>query len=295
MANIHYGRIGDVWKHLPLAEILSIEQPKDYCESHAGSAWYPLTHSWERDYGVFYFFEYASESAALSTSTYLQLLKDYAISGDLRTCPGSPLIAMRVLQRDHARFLFCDIDADSILTIQSSAAELGLSGSALSIVHGDGVSALSEAASSLSDQRAQDTFAHLDPYQPLDKSPKGISSLDLFCALTNYGVKCMFWYGYPAYQYREFLFARLKAAWAANAFASSKYCLWCGDIALVAMDDSTFAINPGVLGCGIICSNLSPESIAACERLGNGLAEIYSRTRFPDGHSGAIRYSSPQL
>ncbi len=38
MANRHFGRIGDVWKHLPLAEILLLETPRRYWETHAGSA-----------------------------------------------------------------------------------------------------------------------------------------------------------------------------------------------------------------------------------------------------------------
>ena len=62
MANHHYGRIGDIWKHLPLAEILEIEQPAEYWESHGGSARYPLTHSWQRDFGVFYFLSHAAKS-----------------------------------------------------------------------------------------------------------------------------------------------------------------------------------------------------------------------------------------
>jgi hypothetical protein len=33
MANTHYGEIGDIWKHLPLAEILAIERPRRYWES----------------------------------------------------------------------------------------------------------------------------------------------------------------------------------------------------------------------------------------------------------------------
>jgi 23S rRNA (adenine2030-N6)-methyltransferase len=53
MANIHYGNIGDIWKHLPLAEILAIEAPSAYWESHAGSSHYALTHSPEREYGIF--------------------------------------------------------------------------------------------------------------------------------------------------------------------------------------------------------------------------------------------------
>lgn len=77
MANVHYGTIGDIWKHLPLAEILAIETPTRYWESHAGSSHYVLTHSPERDYGIFYFAHAASQSELLSHAVYLHLLKRY--------------------------------------------------------------------------------------------------------------------------------------------------------------------------------------------------------------------------
>jgi len=51
VANRHYAKIADVWKHLPLTELLAVERPTRYLESHAGSAQYPLTASPERDYG----------------------------------------------------------------------------------------------------------------------------------------------------------------------------------------------------------------------------------------------------
>jgi hypothetical protein len=38
MANVHYAKIGDGWKHLFLAEVLRIECPRRYWESHAGSS-----------------------------------------------------------------------------------------------------------------------------------------------------------------------------------------------------------------------------------------------------------------
>jgi hypothetical protein len=38
MANRHFGKIGAVWKHLALAEILAGENPRAYWESHAGCA-----------------------------------------------------------------------------------------------------------------------------------------------------------------------------------------------------------------------------------------------------------------
>ena len=70
MANVYYARIGDVWKHLPLAEVLRIERPGRYWESHSGSSSYPLTRSPEREYGVFLFLERADRSSALEGSAY---------------------------------------------------------------------------------------------------------------------------------------------------------------------------------------------------------------------------------
>jgi len=63
MANTHYGEIGDVWKRLPLAEVLHIEAPTAYWQSHAGPADYALTHSPTRDYGVFHLIEQAAFDA----------------------------------------------------------------------------------------------------------------------------------------------------------------------------------------------------------------------------------------
>ncbi len=94
MANVHYARIGDVWKHLPLAEILAIERPRSYWESHAGSSSYPLTRSPERDYGVFLFLERAVRSSVLEGSAYRRLLSLRDRGETPTTYPGSPLIAM---------------------------------------------------------------------------------------------------------------------------------------------------------------------------------------------------------
>jgi 23S rRNA (adenine2030-N6)-methyltransferase len=92
MANVHYASIGDVWKHLPLAEILRIECPRSYWESHAGSSTYPLTHYPERDYGAFAFLERAGRSRGLEGSSYGRLLPVTPAVGrpPTRARPGSP-------------------------------------------------------------------------------------------------------------------------------------------------------------------------------------------------------------
>jgi 23S rRNA (adenine2030-N6)-methyltransferase len=97
MANIHYARIGDVWKHLPLAEVLAVERPGSYWESHAGSSSYPLTRSPQRDYGVFLFLERADRSKALKGSAYRRLLYLRESGGIPPAYPGSPMIAMEML------------------------------------------------------------------------------------------------------------------------------------------------------------------------------------------------------
>ena len=40
MANQHFGKFADVWKHLLLVEVLAREQPARYAETHAGSGAY---------------------------------------------------------------------------------------------------------------------------------------------------------------------------------------------------------------------------------------------------------------
>ncbi len=183
MANIHFEKIGDVWKHLPLAEMLSIEQPRRYWESHSGSAQYPLSHSWEREYGVFYFLEHVKTSQMLRRSSYLRILGMHMRDGQLLEYPGSPMIAMELLQQVSTEFLFCDIDRKSIQNIKSTAEVLSLPLTRLHAVQTDGVTRLSNMAAQLRDEEITTTFVHIDPYDPLEKSENGIDSIEFFCTL----------------------------------------------------------------------------------------------------------------
>jgi 23S rRNA (adenine2030-N6)-methyltransferase len=92
VANIYFGNVGDVWKHLLLVEVLGIERPARYWESHAGSAFYPLTRSPDRDFGVYTFLDRADSLPALRTSTYRRLLQTMPSDGGypLRRCIRRP-------------------------------------------------------------------------------------------------------------------------------------------------------------------------------------------------------------
>ncbi len=295
MANRHFGRIGDIWKHLPLAEILNIERPRRYWESHAGSARYPLTHSVERDYGIFHFFNHTSEHPSLCNSVYWAALTKMAVAAELTDYPGSPLIAMSVLDEQLAHYLFADIDPESLTTIRVASQQLHIDKDRLVVIEGDGATAIEQAGDELPPGELASTFVHLDPYRPFLKSTSGVSCVELFARLTARGVRTMLWYGFDSHEYRDMLVASARNAFTIQESAGQAARIWCGEIILAVFDDPTFDYNPGVLACGILCGNLSDESVVACDRLGKGLVEIYKRAVLPSGRSGAIRFRSERI
>ena len=292
MANIHYGNIGDVWKHLALAEILSIEQPRAYWESHAGSARYLLTPSPGREYGVCRFLESAGESPCLQGSAYRRVLGHGVQRGQLPVYPGSPLIAMTLLRDRAEDFLFCDIDPDSLDTIRQCARQFGLAEDAVRTEERDGIAVLSDSLSALSDDEAAATFAHVDPYDPSALSDNGVTSIDVFARLAHRQAKAMLWYGFRVRTERRELLAKVEDALAAGALDRP---VWLGDITLDAIDIPDLTFDPGVLGCGVLCSSLGDGSIDACERLGEALAETYASAELPGGSAGRIKFTHATL
>jgi 23S rRNA A2030 N6-methylase RlmJ len=283
MANVHYARIGDVWKHLPLAEVLSIERPGRYWESHAGSSTYPLTRSPERDYGVFYFLEHANLSSALKSSAYRRLLEPCERGSTPPTYPGSPLIALKLLKGAGEHFVFCDVDGASLANIAEDARALRVSAGRVRLVHGDGIPALEEELAGLAEGEASGTFLHVDPYRPLERERGGESPLGLFARAAEQGVGCMLWYGFDSRDARAVVPDALRKRIAGHA--------WYGEVCLHAEDLSEVGFDPGVLGCGVVVCNVGQEALAACSHLGEGLAHAYaSARRLPNGRDGALEF-----
>ena len=90
--NNHFAEPGDVWKHLPHAEILRNNPPRHYWETHAGSGSYALTESPSRLHGALQFLSRAPRNPDLLECAYLQVLK--ASPG---IYPGSPALALYAL------------------------------------------------------------------------------------------------------------------------------------------------------------------------------------------------------
>jgi len=295
MANVHYGNIGDIWKHLLLSEILAIEGPTAYWESHAGSSHYALTHTPERDYGIFYFVHAASQSEVLNSAVYSQLLKGYDHDGLLKLYPGSPLLAMMVLQHHHATFLFCDTDPQSLSTIGDDRATLGLALDTVQVVQGDGIATLARLLTSAEPEEMNDTFALLDPYQPFAANAEGTTAVDVFCELSRRGGKAMLWYGFDSAGAQAYIHQQLQYAFQVHSLHPPVYRLWCGEVTLNAIHTPGYRFHPGVMGCGIILSNVSSPALTACKQLGEALETVYASATLPHQQSGALSFSERLL
>ena len=292
MANIYFGDIGDVWKHLSFTQVVAIEQPRHVWESHAGSALYALSRSYQRDFGVYYFREHAPTSVALADSPYARILRELAPAGQLRVYPGSPFLAMRILTRSPADFVFCDTDEVSLADIQNAASRLSIDEARLRIIHGDGVSTVAHLGAALPTTEAASTVVHIDPYHPLQESSQGLNSIDLLCQLSDRGIKCLLWFGYRNLSMREGLFQALHRSLVKAGTSAERLALWCGDIRLVGTMRAGCEISTDPISCLVIGSHLSERSRAASEELGHELARIYGSARLADGSDAAMEYTS---
>lgn len=298
MANRHFGNIGDIWKHLPLAEILAIEKPHRYWESHAGSAQYRLRHSPGRDYGIYYLLAHASDSLDLGGSSFLCLLDGTAAeSGRLAVYPGSPRIALEMLGPS-AWYLFCDIDGESLKTIKQSARSLGVPTGKLRCAMADGVETILKSALSLPQEETSSTLVLIDPCagdRPFLKSDARPSPMDLFSVVAALGAKAILWYSFDTLGERQAAWEAIKSSLGEHGISPGARRLWCGEVCLKAIGDSGSVSNPGVMGCGLLCGNLSDESVSASSRLGYELARVYARASLSDGASGAFDFRSIPL
>ena len=110
MANRHFGKLSDVWKHAALAEVLEREAPLRYAETHAGSGAYPIVQDGERQFGILRFLDVAARFEVLARSRYRAVAASCLSGRSLY--PGSALLAMTVLG-DASSYLLCDLDSGS--------------------------------------------------------------------------------------------------------------------------------------------------------------------------------------
>lgn len=246
--NKHFATVGDVWKHLPLAEILRLNPPRHYWETHAGSASYPLITDPPRQHGALRFLAHAPDEPGLGDCAYLQALR--AIPG---TYPGSPLLATKALGHT-ASYLFCDIDPESAASLRDT-----LTGLDAHVVEADGVTAIARQAR-LGSVDPASVLVLIDPFDPLERwTPDSMTPVELAGWLAGAGYRVLFWYFYHTLERRGWMRAVI-------ASLAPGIELWCGDLLTPAA--FTWPGRPGPFGCGIVLANTPADEMNACEQLG---------------------------
>lgn len=281
MANRHFGKLADVWKHLPLCEVLAQERPPWYAETHAGSAAYEAHDDAERRYGVHRFQSVAERDPVLTHSRYADHLR--RVLGEAQI-PGSPLLAMLELGTS-SHYVLCDMDPASTEDLSTWAGRLGIADRVTTIT-GDGMAAVAE---HVLDGPARPAMVHVDPYDPHAREPGSLSALDLTARLADAGVSVMYWYGFDAPEERR---------WALDALdKTTDAALWCGDMLVTTADGAVHddgalgrATTPGT-GFGIVLANVSQASTDRCQALGAATARAYDGATLPHGRAGALDFS----
>jgi 23S rRNA A2030 N6-methylase RlmJ len=275
VANRHFGKVADVWKHLALLEVLARERPVGYAETHAGSAVYPMVDDPERRFGIRHFLDTAPNFPALAHSRYRLRVAPFVDGG---CYPGSSVLAMVELG-SAVDYLLCDLDPVSTRDLRSWSSRLRIP--ACEVAEADGMTATLDW---VRNQRGH-LFAHIDPFDPHLRSDNGPSALECATQLAEQGVGVVYWYGFDGPDQTAWAYDRLAAAVPRR--------VWCGDVLVV---DDTGAGRPGDLGVatsagtgfGVVLVNVSEETERACQNLAEALGDAYSGVTLPDGTRGGI-------
>jgi len=279
MANRHFGNIGDVWKHVVLAEVLEREPPAWYAETHAGSGAYPVVHSGGREYGFLHFLEVAPRFPVLARSPYRAIATSY-VESDRGLYPGSALLAMTVLG-DTTSYLLCDLDRDSVIDLRRWSRELDLHN--CEVAEADGMAAV---AARLDSETHRPGLVHIDPFDRDARAPGGYSALQLAARVADSGTGLVYWYGYDEPGTQGLAHKQLAALTRAP--------LWCGEVTVTGANDSLGDLDHSATlrTFGIILANVQEGTAGACSALGNALSRAYDDAVLPDGAPGILAFTS---
>ena len=184
----HFGRIGDIWKHLPLCEIVKIEDFSTYIETNSAYNNYKLENSPEQEYGIGLFIRRSEGIKQLKESAYYKLIRPHY---DQNTYLGSCGQVMTILQDSIEKYICFDLDSDAIDSISSSALNLGLSNKVETKLM-DSATGFTNLLPLLNAR----TFVHIDPYLISQTNENGDSYINGFIEASKKGIKCFLWYGF---------------------------------------------------------------------------------------------------
>lgn len=266
----HFAKQPDVLKHLILCEVLKNETPQVYVESNSACAIYPMTQTPEQQYGIYHFLEKADEVPSLKDSVYYQLESGEMAKGNYL---GSPALAMNVLGKQAKRFVFFDLEKSALENVGTYAKQIGLS-PFVEIYHADSSRGTIELLPSL----PTSSFIHIDPYEIDKKGDSGVTYLDVLIQATLLGMKCLLWYGFMTGDDKasldNYITSSLEKAGIKDYTGV--------ELTMNSIRKDSVLCNPGILGSGILATNLSQTSTDIILDYSNQLVDIYKDAKYKD-------------
>lgn len=266
----HFAKQPDVLKHLILCEVLKNETPQVYVETNSACAIYPMTQTPEQQYGIYHFLEKADEVPSLKDSVYYQLESGEMAKGNYL---GSPALAMNVLGKQAKRFVFFDLEKSALDNVGTYAKQIGLS-PFVEIYHADSSRGTIELLPSL----PTSSFIHIDPYEIDKKGDSGVTYLDVLIQATLLGMKCLLWYGFMTGDDKasldNYITSSLEKAGIKDYTGV--------ELTMNSIRKDSVLCNPGILGSGILATNLSQTSTDIILDYSNQLVDIYKDAKYKD-------------
>ena len=266
----HFAKQPDVLKHLILCEVLRNEAPQVYVETNSACAIYPMTQTPEQQYGIYHFLEKADDDKSLKDSIYYQLESTEMAKGNYL---GSPALAMNVLGKQAKRFVFFDLEKSPLENVDIYAKQIGLSTS-VEIHHTDSLKGTIELLPSL----PASSFIHIDPYEIDKKGDSGVTYLDILIQATQLGMKCLLWYGFMTgddeASLDNYIVSSLEKAGIKDYIGV--------ELTMNSIRKDNILCNPGILGSGILATNLSQISKDTILDYSNKLVDIYKDAKYKD-------------
>ena len=271
----HFAKQPDVLKHLILCEVLRNEAPQVYVETNSACAIYSMTQTPEQQYGIYHFLEKADDDKSLKDSIYYQLENPEMTKGNYL---GSPALAMNVLEKQAKRFVFFDLEKSALENVGTYAKQVGLSAS-VEMHHADSSRGTIELLPSL----PSSSFIHIDPYEIDKKGTSGLTYLDILIEATQLGMKCLLWYGFMTQHDKShlnsYITTRLEEARIKDYI--------CAELIMNSIRQDTVLYNPGIIGSGILGTNLSQISNTAILDYSDILVRLYQYAKYKD-HDGSL-------
>ena len=266
----HFAKQPDVLKHLILCKVLKNETPQVYVETNSACAIYPMTQTPEQQYGIYHFLEKADEVPSLKDSVYYQLESGEMAKGNYL---GSPALAMNVLGKQAKRFVFFDLEKSALENVGTYAKQIELSAS-VEIHHADSSRGTIELLPSL----PTSSFIHIDPYEIDKKGNSGVTYLDVLIQATLLGMKCLLWYGFMTGDDKasldNYITSSLEKAGIKDYTGV--------ELTMNSIRKDSVLCNPGILGSGILATNLSQTSTDIILDYSNQLVDIYKDAKYKD-------------